>query len=71
MTNAFSYHALRGWLYTVALIASWTVLSIQDCKAQVESVAGIKRFSKNQWTILTDLPIDQEIESWPTILDQA
>ena len=27
--------------------------------------------SKDQWTIITDLPIDREIESWPSILDQA
>ncbi|MFN6305110.1 MAG: hypothetical protein ACK6AT_04140 [Planctomycetota bacterium] len=71
MTQAFSHRAIRGWLCSFALIATWTILSLCDCQAQVESAAGIKRFSKNQWTILTDLPIDQEIESWPSILDQA
>lgn len=32
---------------------------------------GIRKLSKDQWTIITDLPIDQEIESWPNLLDQA
>ncbi|MFM9063604.1 MAG: hypothetical protein ACKOOI_11330 [Pirellula sp.] len=71
MTKAFLHRSVRCWLCSFALLATWTILSLCDCQAQVESQAGIKRFSKGQWTILTDLPIDQEIESWPKILDQA
>ncbi|MFM8397645.1 MAG: hypothetical protein ACKOAH_07425, partial [Pirellula sp.] len=65
MTKAFLHRSVRCWLCSFALLATWTILSLCDCQAQVESQAGIKRFSKGQWTILTDLPIDQEIESWP------
>lgn len=71
MAKVFLHRAVRCWLCSLALLAAWTILSLCDCQAQGESLAGIKSFSKGQWTILTDLPIDQEIESWPNILDQA
>jgi hypothetical protein len=71
MIKAFCIGTKRDWLCSWILLATWTILSVRDCQAQVESAPGIKRFSKNQWTVLTDLPIDQEIESWPSILDQA
>ncbi len=47
------------------------MLSSTASQAQVESSNGIKSFTVGQWTILTDLPIDQELESWPNLLDQA
>ncbi len=57
--------------WTPILVACLAVLIAPQSRAQVESTAGIKRFTKDQWTIVTDLPIDPEIESWPGILDQA
>ena len=42
-----------------------------SAQAQVDSSEGIKKFTIGRWTILTDLPIDRELESWPNLLDQA
>lgn len=33
--------------------------------------SAIKQWSSGQWTFITDLPIDDEVKSWPNVLDQA
>jgi len=59
------------WLWAFALaIGAWIPL-VSDAQDRVALGGGLKRFSKDQWTVITDLPIDQEIESWPVLLDQA
>ena len=55
-----------GCLFAIALSITETKL-----KAQIDAAMGLKRLTQDQWTIITDLPIDREIESWPKVLDQA
>ncbi|MFO0011567.1 MAG: hypothetical protein ACK553_02405 [Planctomycetota bacterium] len=38
----------------------------------IESLSGgFKRFQQGRLTLITDLPIDDELRSWPEVLDQA
>lgn len=66
-----SRRAPACWLWVISLtICVWLSLE-SDAQERILGTDGLKRFSKDQWTVITDLPIDQEIESWPVLLDQA
>jgi hypothetical protein len=67
----FSIRLAACLLSSLSLLLDNSDAWISKAQAQVESAAGIRRFAKGQWTIVTDLPIDSELESWPVVLDQA
>ena len=62
-----SCRRVLGWLLAIA----FGFIAGDRLFAQSDSALGLKRLTQDQWTIITDMPIDREIESWPKVLDQA
>lgn len=60
-------------LHAIAQVAdSRTNANSRPQSKQLNPVPNsLKQWSSGQWTFVTDLPIDDEVKTWPNILDQA
>ncbi len=54
------------------LLVSWCATVCAQDQSPIESLRdGFKRLERGRLTLITDLPIDDELRSWPEVLDQA
>lgn len=64
--------ACRRRLCCVTLLAIATCLSHRATAQQIESAGeGLRQWSSGRLTLVTDLPIDDELKQWPEMLEQA
>jgi hypothetical protein len=68
--NRRSQHAVFGlaFLFGCALFSG---IFAQRLSAQESIGNGLRKLTRGNLTLITDLPIDQELKSWPDVLHQA
>lgn len=63
---------MTRYFAVLLFLVSWCASVLAQDPSPIESLRdGFKRLERGRLTLITDLPIDDELRSWPDVLDQA
>jgi hypothetical protein len=63
---------MTRYFAVLLFLVSWSATVCAQDQSPIESLRdGFKRLERGRLTLITDLPIDDELRSWPDVLDQA
>jgi len=66
------WNAMKIALGCVMILAAGISLAPTGIAQSVESLGnGLRQIQSNRLTLITDLPIDDDLKTWPNLLDQA